>query len=227
MRIAWVLVVFMGCFGAAGALAAEQAAAPRTAPLPDMSAIAKALGVPCSHCHVAGDFVSDANPKKGIARQMLAMTAEINNRIEAATGRPAGGAATVRCATCHKGLPVPRTLTETLVATITSKGNDAVADEYRRLRRQFYGRDTFDFSEQEFVSFCFRLAEGRPDAAIPLIQAHLEFNPQSANAYIALSRAYVTKRDTTAAITALRKAIEIEPGNGLAQGYLSQLEPRR
>lgn len=203
------------------------ATSPRSAPLPDMSAIAKALGVACGHCHVAGNFASDANPKKVIARQMLVMTDEINARIEAAAGRAAGGAARVRCVTCHRGQPVPRTLTEALVATIAAKGNDAVADEYRTLRRQFYGRDTFDFGEQEFVAFCFRLAEGRPDAAIPLIRAHLEFNPQSTSAYIALSRAYVTKRDTQAAIAVLRKALELEPDNGLVQGYLAQLEPRR
>ena len=56
---------------------------------------------------------------------------------------------------------------------------------------------------------------------------HLEFNPQSSNTYVVMSRAHVRKRDTPAAIKALEKAIEIEPNNGLAQGYLYQLEPRR
>lgn len=206
---------------------ARQAPAGRTGPLPDMNAIARALGVPCGHCHVAGDFKSDANPKKGIARQMLAMTRDINARVEGATGKPAGTSVAVQCATCHRGQPVPRSLNETLLATIGEKGDQAAADQYRTLRTQFYGRDTFDFSEQEFLSLGLRLADARPDAALALLAVHVEFTPRSSNAYVAMSRAYVRKRDTAAAIKALEKAIEIEPGNGLAQGYLYQLDPRR
>lgn len=210
-----------------GVAAAGQAPAGRTEPLPDMNAIARALGVACSHCHVAGDFKSDGNPKKGIARQMLAMTREINARVEAATGKPTGKSVAVQCATCHRGQPVPRSLNETLLATIGEKGDQAAADQYRALRTQFYGRDTFDFSEQEFLSLGLRLADVRPDAALALLAVHVEFNPRSSNAYVAMSRAYVRKRDTPAAIKTLEKAIEIEPGNGLAQGYLYQLDPRR
>ncbi|MFN0069272.1 MAG: c-type cytochrome, partial [Limisphaerales bacterium] len=126
-----------------------------------MNAIAKALGVTCGHCHVARDFTSDANPKKGVARQMLAMTREINARVEAATGKPTGKPVAVQCATCHRGQPVPRSLSDTLVATLGEKGDQAAADQYRGLRTQFYGRDTFDFSEQEVLALGPRLAEVR------------------------------------------------------------------
>jgi tetratricopeptide (TPR) repeat protein len=227
MRSLMAVLVFGGWCLAGGVAAAQQAAAARTEPLPDMAAIAKALGVTCSHCHVAGDFRSDANPKKGIARQMLAMTRDINARVTEATGKAAPAAVAVQCVTCHRGQAVPRSLTETLIAAIGSEGNGAAAERYRDLRKRFYGRDTFDFGEQEFLAFCFRLAEGRPDAAIPLLQAHLEFNPNAADAHIALSRAYVMKRDKPAAIAALKKALEISPGHGLALGYLAQLEPAR
>lgn len=208
----------------AAVVAAAQPGPPAAVPLPDMSVIAKALGVSCTHCHVPGDFRSEANPKKGIARQMLAMTKEINVRIATATGTARPPAAAVQCVTCHRGQPVPRSLADTLLAAIGSGGNEAAAQRYRELRTEFYGRDTFDFSEQAFLSFAFHLAESRPDAAIPLLNVHLELAPRSADAYIALSRAYVMKRDRPSAIRALKQALEIAPGHGLAQGYLSQLE---
>jgi len=52
-------------------------------PLLNMQAIAQALGVQCAYCHVrqtdnSTDFQADTNPKKAIARQMIAMTREIN-----------------------------------------------------------------------------------------------------------------------------------------------------
>ena len=222
--VMWMVVAVWTAGGGAAAVGQAQ---PRTEPLPDMNAIARALGVTCAHCHVARDFTSDANPKKGVARQMLAMTREINARVEAATGKPTGTSVAVQCATCHRGQPVPRSLSDTLVATLGEKGDQAAADQYRGLRTQFYGRDTFDFSEQELLALGQRLAEVRPDAALALLAVHLEFNPQSSNTYVVMSRAHVRRRDTPAAIAALKKAIEIEPNNGLAQGYLYQLEPRR
>ncbi len=226
MRAVVMWMVVAAWTAGAGAATAGQAQE-RTGPLPDMNAIAKALGVTCGHCHVARDFKSDANPKKGVARQMLAMTREINARVEAATGKPTGKSVAVQCATCHRGQPVPRSLSDTLVATLGEKGDQAAAEQYRGLRTQFYGRDTFDFSEQEFLALGQRLAEVRPDAALALLAVHLEFNPQSSNTYVVMSRAHVRRRDTPAAIAALKRAIEIEPNNGLAQGYLYQLEPRR
>ncbi|MGE0392982.1 MAG: c-type cytochrome [Vicinamibacterales bacterium] len=227
MRLMIMAAVLGGWLGGGRVALAAQAAPARTGPLPDMNAIAKALGVSCSHCHVQGDFASDANPKKGVARQMLAMTRDINARVAAAAGKPATAAVAVQCATCHRGQPVPRSLTETLIAAIGADGNAAGAERYRDLRTRYYGRDTFDFSEQEFLSFCFRLAESRPDAAIPILNVHLEFTPRSADAYVALSRAYVVKRDRPSAIAALKKALEIEPAHGLAQGYLAQLDTGR
>jgi tetratricopeptide (TPR) repeat protein len=225
MRVVLMQMVLVAAILVPGVVIAGQEG--RTEPLPDMNAIAKALGVACGHCHVPGDFKSDANPRKATARAMLVMTREINATVAAATGKAAGESVSVQCATCHRGQAVPRSLTDTLLATIGQKGDEAAAEQYRSLRRQFYGRDTFDFSEQELLAFGLRLAEARPDAALALLAVHVELNPQSSNAYVVISRAYVRKRDIPAAIAALRKAIEIEPANGLAQGYLYQFESRR
>ena len=74
-----------------------------------MQGFTRALGVGCSHCHVeipgaqrSVNYESDANPKKQIARVMMAMTAEINATVRGTTGGPAEEAAAVTCATCHR-----------------------------------------------------------------------------------------------------------------------------
>lgn len=61
-----------------------------------------ALTVKCSHCHVQGNFASDDNPKKAIARTMITMTNEINGKL-------ADLKATVSCYTCHRGEIQPKT----------------------------------------------------------------------------------------------------------------------
>ena len=46
-----------------------------------MGAFRTALGVQCTYCHVQGDFASDDNPKKNMARNMLRIAADINAHV--------------------------------------------------------------------------------------------------------------------------------------------------
>jgi hypothetical protein len=55
------------------------------------------LGVRCDHCHIKGNFASDENPHKDIARTMIAMTQEANAKLGD------DGKARVGCFTCHRG----------------------------------------------------------------------------------------------------------------------------
>ncbi len=179
---------------------------PGTDPLLDMRSIARALGVTCTHCHVQGDFASDANPKKAIARQMIAMTRGLNEAIASATGKAPGEVTKVHCANCHRGTTVPQTLSEALTATLLKKGPEAAVEQYRDLRSKFYTKDTYDFSESEFLNFMARVAESRPDSALPLLRMNLEFNPKSAATYILMARVYQRKLDNATAIAMLNKA---------------------
>jgi hypothetical protein len=69
--------------------------------MPLMRAYSAALGVKCTHCHVQGNFASDENPHKEIARMMISMTQEINAKFE-------GDKAHVSCYTCHRGETEPK-----------------------------------------------------------------------------------------------------------------------
>ncbi len=81
-----------------------------------MIGFSQQLGVECVHCHVAKpgvdpnydlNFASDANPKKGTARIMLTMVAEINRSYIASVPEPHQGQP-VTCGTCHRGNFVPQ-----------------------------------------------------------------------------------------------------------------------
>jgi Photosynthetic reaction centre cytochrome C subunit len=67
------------------------------------------LGVKCEHCHVQGNFASDDNPKKEIARHMISMAMEINSKFP-------DGKMHVSCYTCHRGEVEPKTAPEAKLA---------------------------------------------------------------------------------------------------------------
>ena len=74
-----------------------------------MQNFSKALGVQCSYCHVQGDFSSDANPKKDIARKMIAMVRQIDLSFPSTAGQFPDGYYEVDCITCHRGSVKPET----------------------------------------------------------------------------------------------------------------------
>ena len=65
-----------------------------------MRAFTVALGVRCEYCHVRGDFASDENAKKNVARGMIEMEHQINGHFP-------DGKMHVSCYTCHRGAAEP------------------------------------------------------------------------------------------------------------------------
>lgn len=189
---------------------------------PNMQAIAQALGVGCDYCHAAERGAPE--PKKDIARAMMAMTRDINAKIQAATGLPGSQAAEVQCVTCHRGVPIPRPLSEILIQTVKEKGAAAAAEQYRELRSKFYGRQAYDFGEETLIGAARFFTQSRPSDSIALLQLNLEFFPRSAQTYAEIGFAYTRKLDDDSAIENLKKALEIEPNNGIIRGQLEQLE---
>jgi len=70
--------------------------------IPTMRSFTAALGLgqQCFFCHVQGDFASDENPKKAIARLMIQMVNDINAKFP-------DGKVHVSCYTCHRGADMP------------------------------------------------------------------------------------------------------------------------
>jgi tetratricopeptide (TPR) repeat protein len=195
--------------------------------LNEMQGYATALGVTCEHCHVAPANSGLPQPKKDIARQMIAMTRDLNARVQLATGKSPTEATRVECATCHRGVAIPKPLGQLIAQTLQNEGPDAAEAQYRDLRARYYGRSSYDFGEDELLNVARGLASIRPDDAITLLDLNVEFNPKSARSYALLAFAYTRKFDDELAIAHLEKAVELEPTNGEFQGQLMQLKSFR
>jgi photosynthetic reaction center cytochrome c subunit len=77
----------------------------------EMNTMAAALGVSCGSCHTRGNFASESNPRKAVARRMLEMTKGLNQQFFP-DYKPAEGESRigrVTCYTCHQGNERPRT----------------------------------------------------------------------------------------------------------------------
>ena len=194
-------------------------------PLPNMQVIAESLGVQCDFCHSAARGSGDREPKKDIARQMMAMTREINARVDAASPKEnPNAAARVECVTCHRGVTIPKPLGDIVTQTILKEGGPAAIAQYRDLRAKFYGRAAYDFGENTLIAVSQRIANARPNEAIDLMKVNIEFYPNSSASYAALAFAYTRKVDDASAIKALEKAVELDPANNVARGQLEQLQ---
>jgi len=193
----------------------------------NMQAIAQSLGVSCEYCHAAPRGSGLPEPKKEIARAMMAMTRQINASVQAATSKSGSDVTTVQCITCHRGVPIPKQLPEIITATMRDKGVAAAVVQYRDLRKLYYGRQTYDFSEGTLLALAQSLSASKPDDAIALLEVNVEFNPQSARSYAAIAYAYTRKFDDVTAMKLLEKALEIEPENGVIRGQLEQLKSYR
>jgi tetratricopeptide (TPR) repeat protein len=218
MKWSWAFLVA----AAAGLLVAEAQAQTM-----NMQEVAQALGVRCEYCHSAPRGSGQMEPKKDVALAMMAMTRELNAKVQAATGKPANETTRVECVTCHRGVAIPQSLSAIILRTVAEKGGVAAVEQYRDLRKQFYSRATYDFSEEALLEMVQRVVQGRPDDAIALLRMNLEFNPQSAKTYAMLGFAYTRKVDDASAITNLQKSLELDPTNAMVRGQLEQLQEYR
>jgi hypothetical protein len=192
-----------------------------------MQAVAAALGVTCDYCHAGRGaepkLTAAGKPILEVGRGMIAMTASLNATVQAATGKTDREAASVTCATCHRGVTIPRPLTDILLVTGVREGADAAVKQYRDLRSRYYGRSAYDFGEETLLSVARRLANARPEVAIPLAELNLEFFPKSVNTLVTKAVAQ-SGRDDEAAVSTLKQALELDPGNAEIQGRLYQIE---
>ena len=201
-----------------------------------MRTIADALGVECGYCHAGRGgntpltSVETQNAvgkqRVEVAREMFLMVDQLNATILRATGKAATDATRVTCATCHRGVPIPKQIGDIVWQTSIRQGGEAAVAQYKDLRARFYGRQAYDFGEQALIATTERLANVKADAAIALLRMNLEFYPGSVQSRISLAYALTRGRDYQGAIAVLKEALLLEPSNGLARGMLAQLDLR-
>lgn len=196
-----------------------------------MRGFTAALGVRCSSCHVGEegqplntyDFASDDKPMKLKAREMLRMSAAINDTYLAELPERRDPNVRVTCITCHRGVTRPQPIESIVEQTMAEDGVDTALERYRQLRERHYGGFAYDFTDRPLVVLGETLAEGNADAAVRILELNLEFNPRSALTLFGLARTYDTAGDKDRAIEHFRKGLEIMPDNAQAQRRLREL----
>jgi len=203
-----------------------------------MNAFNDSLGVQCNYCHVEQggrlDFASDEKREKRVARQMILLRDSINVVLPAIVGKPPGIGPTsgngrpgapvrVLCSSCHRGLPVPRSIADVVTDAAASGGAAGLA-KFKDLRTQYYGGQQYDFSENALLGIAQRAITAKNlDDAIAYLQANLEYYPKSARTHQAMAQARNAKGDRQGAIKDLEKAVELDPNNAQARNQLQQL----
>ncbi len=199
-----------------------------------MRTVAGALGQRCDYCHVEApdgnfqnmDFASDEKETKKVAREMMKMTMDINQKYIPAMGRTLNDRSLVRCVTCHRGVAKPRSLQVEIVEAYEKGGVDSAMTKYRGLRERYYGRSSYDFGEMPLLEVADELGrkpEQRKDA-MRMMQLNLEYFPKSGPTFTGLANGALQLGDTTAAIASYQKALEIDPNNPMAKRMLGILK---
>jgi hypothetical protein len=197
-----------------------------------MRNITGALGVRCPYCHVGQegqplsqfDFASDEKPTKVAARVMIEMVQSINGQHLTRLERRETPDVEVTCATCHRGVAVPRPLPDVLLAAVTAGGADSATRAYRALRERYYGRSAYDFGEGTLTVVAGRLArERRFDDAAAMARLNVEFFPRSGGVQAGLGDVLRMRGDTAGAVAAYRQALQVDPSETGARARLREL----
>jgi hypothetical protein len=204
---------------------------PRETVVTTMQAFTSALGVQCNYCHVQegrggrNDMASDEKPTKKAARGMMTLAREINAKLPEAVGKNAAATTRVGCATCHRGVPIPKQITDIVTEAAASGGASAGLAKFKELREKFYGGQSYDFSEGSLVAVAQRAnTANKADDALTYLNANLEYFPKSSRTYVTLAAVKNAKGDKPGAIAALEKAVELDPNNAQAKAQLETLK---
>jgi tetratricopeptide (TPR) repeat protein len=195
-----------------------------------------ALAVRCQYCHAGGDgisfegvdFSSDDKPAKKKARAMLRMTEEINNTLLSKVPSRAEPRVTVDCATCHRGLPLPKSLQTTLLEIVDKEGAPAAVARYRELRSSDTLSGRYNFDQWEINELARRLTDAKkPEAAIAILEMNGEFYPKSGAIDFQIGELQLAAGDRDKALARFRQALGKNPNDERVKARIAELEKKR
>ncbi|HEY1912135.1 MAG TPA: c-type cytochrome [Vicinamibacterales bacterium] len=204
---------------------------PRQQVVTTMQAFTQALGVQCNYCHVMegrggrNDMAADEKPTKKAARGMMMLAREVNTKLPEAVGKSADATTRVGCVTCHRGVPIPKQIADIVTDAAANGGATAGLARFKEMRTQFYGGQSYDFSEGSLIVIAQRAnTASKSDDALAYLNANLEYFPKSARTYATIGQVKNAKGDKPGAIAALEKSVELDPNNAQAKAQLEALK---
>jgi imidazolonepropionase-like amidohydrolase len=116
-----------------------------------------------------------------------------------------------------------KTVSGTLLETLTQKGVDAAIQQYHELKSAH--SEAMDFSEYDLNNLGYELiAMNRIKDAIKILKQNAETYPQSSNVYDSLGEAYMDDGDKKLAIENFEKSLKLDSKNRNAIDKLKKLE---
>ena len=244
MRSSFVLAVVLSTVAATPALAQFPPEHPKNLKvlpmdipvrslLDTMRTFTGALGVRCSFCHVGEegaplssyDFAADDKPEKAKARVMMRMVKAIDGEYLTQLPSRTQPAVVVTCATCHRGVSVPRPLDQVILTAYDSGGVDSAEAKYSALRERYYGRASYDFSEAALAAVSQSLVtRGKATDAARISMLNTRMSPNSAFAFRQAADAQLAAGDTAGAVASLQRVLAINPNDQQAKRTLDRVK---
>jgi hypothetical protein len=126
--------------------------------------------------------------------------------------------------TLRAALPGEQSITETLSATIATRGIDEAIDQFHEFQRSNAGVKGVDEKELNALGYeLLRAKEIKP--AIRIFQLNAETFPDSGNVYDSLGEAYLADGDRARALTNYGESLKRDPQNANAAHVLQSLGP--
>jgi tetratricopeptide (TPR) repeat protein len=191
-----------------------------------------ALGVRCQYCHAGGngitfdgvDFPSDEKTPKKKARAMLHLVDTVNRTLLADVPSRAEPRVEVACVTCHRGLPLPKTLQTTLLEIVKKDGVAPAVARYRELRRDDMVSGRYNFDEWEINELARRLAAANDTAsAVAILEMNGEYYPKSAAIDFQLGELHRMRGERDKALQSYHAALDKEPEHEGAKHRIEEM----
>jgi hypothetical protein len=133
----------------------------------------------------------------------------------------------VTCATCHRGLRLPKSLQTTLFEIVATEGAPAAVARYRALRGAGTHLGKYNFGEWEINELARRLVEAKnPGAAIAILEMNGEFYPASAEIDVQIAELHLQGGDRGKALERYRSALGKAPDHPRAKARVAELEKK-
>jgi tetratricopeptide (TPR) repeat protein len=172
------------------------------------------------------DFSSDEKPAKLKARAMLNMTRDINETMLPKLPSRAEPRVEVNCATCHHGLPLPKSLQTTLFEVIAKDGVDAAVARYKELRKDTT-TGLYDFGQWEIMELARRLVEAQnTSAAISILELNGEYYPESPEFDYQIAELHRRRGETEKALARYKTTLAKAPNHQGAKLRIAELEKK-